>query len=72
MRSFYTANDPTDFDVGYHNHSVGTSARGHGQFSLATYHAAVPPPPPPSGLIRKPKLKEESFFFSVSTGGVLQ
>ncbi|KAI0105631.1 hypothetical protein F4776DRAFT_474219 [Hypoxylon sp. NC0597] len=43
VRSFYTEGNTNQFDVGYHDPKLGTSARGHHEFSLANYHAAVPP-----------------------------
>ncbi|KAF2968659.1 hypothetical protein GQX73_g4922 [Xylaria multiplex] len=45
IRSVYTDGAPTQFDVIYHYRGAGTSARGHGQFVLANYHAAAAPPP---------------------------
>ena len=48
VRSIYTAGNPKEFDVAYHDPRRGTSARGSGKFGLATYHAAEPPSAPSS------------------------
>lgn len=41
VRSAWTAGDPKNFDVMYHDKSTGTSASGAGRFRLANYHPAA-------------------------------
>lgn len=55
VRSFYTAGNPSEFDVGHHNPTLGASARGSGNFGLANYHAQVAPLPPSPPLPRPPR-----------------
>ncbi|KAI1497565.1 hypothetical protein F5X99DRAFT_421260 [Biscogniauxia marginata] len=41
VRSVYTAGNPNEFDVMVHDIQAGTSARGQGNFAIATYRPAV-------------------------------